>query len=238
MGSDGRRGEALMRLLACSPSPASDRKRGRGGGRPCSKPHSRGPVAGITEERSIIAIRYLVAVIQGFAAVLLLVAVAINAANITGRYCAFRCETVLHSLHLDPVASVVPLHPIEWAEEIMLFLLVGMVFLGNAVVGFEGRSLRMDIILQALPSGLRRVCDVAADLVMIAVSLTLIVLGWPAVQMLAEFDQRSQVAEIPMVIPQALVPIGLGLNALLVVVRLIASRQAPPSARPQHQDSA
>jgi TRAP-type C4-dicarboxylate transport system permease small subunit len=63
----------------------------------------------------------------------------------------------------------------------------------------------------------------AADLTMIAVCVTLIVLGWPAVQMLAEFDQRSEAAEIPLVIPQALVPIGLGLNALLVGVRIIAS---------------
>jgi TRAP-type C4-dicarboxylate transport system permease small subunit len=69
--------------------------------------------------------------------------------------------------------------------------------------------------------------DIAADLTMIAVCVTLIVLGWPAVQMLAEFDQRSEAAEIPLVVPQALVPIGLGLNALLVAARLIASFRAP-----------
>jgi TRAP-type C4-dicarboxylate transport system permease small subunit len=74
---------------------------------------------------------------------------------------------------------------------------------------------------------LHRTLDIAADLTMIAVCVILIVLGWPAVQMLAEFDQRSQTAEIPMVIPQALVPIGLGLNALLVGVRLIASLRMP-----------
>ena len=62
---------------------------------------------------------------------------------------------------------------------------------------------------------------------MIAVCVILVVLGWPAVRMLAEFDQRSEAAEIPMVIPQALVPIGLCLNALLVAVRLIASFRAP-----------
>ena len=32
----------------------------------------------------------------------------------------------------------------------MLFLLVGMVFLGNAVVGWRGRQLRMDVILHIL----------------------------------------------------------------------------------------
>jgi TRAP-type C4-dicarboxylate transport system permease small subunit len=58
---------------------------------------------------------------------------------------------------------------------------------------------------------------------MIAVCVILIVLAWPAVQMLAEFDQRSETANIPLVIPQALVPIGLGLNAFLVGVRVIAS---------------
>lgn len=155
----------------------------------------------------MIFIRAIVLGIQGLTAVLMLVAVALNAANIVGRYVFFR-----------PIAS---------AEEIMLFLLVGTVFLGNAVVGFEGKQLRMDVILNALPPRLHRTLDIAADLTVIAVCVALIVLGWPAVQMLAEFDQRSQAAEIPMAIPQALVPIGLGLNAFLVGVRLIASLRAP-----------
>ena len=155
----------------------------------------------------MILIRGLVAGIQGLTAVLMLVAVALNAANIVGRYVFF-----------SPIAS---------AEEIMLFLLVGTVFLGNAVVGFEGKQLRMDVILHALPPAVRRGFDVAADLTMIAVCVILIVLAWPAVSMLAEFDQRSQSAEIPLVIPQALVPIGLGLNAFLVAVRLVISFRTP-----------
>ena len=69
---------------------------------------------------------------------------------------------------------------------------------------------------------------------MIVVSLILIVIGWPAIQMLAEFDQRSQAADIPLVIPQALIPIGLALNALLVGARLVAGMRAeePPGAPP------
>ena len=155
----------------------------------------------------MIFIRGLVVAIQGLTAVLMLIALALNTANIVGRYVFFR-----------PIAS---------AEEIMLFLLVGTVFLGNAMVGFEGKQLRMDVILHALPPQIRRALDIAADLTMIAVCAILIVLGWPAVQMLVEFDQRSQAADIPMAIPQALVPIGLGLNAFLVGVRLIASFRAP-----------
>jgi len=155
----------------------------------------------------MIFIRGLVVAIEALTAVLMLIALALNTANIVGRYVFFR-----------PIAS---------AEEIMLFLLVGTVFLGNAMVAFEGKQLRMDVILHALPPEMRRALDIAADLTMIAVCAILIVLGWPAVQMLVEFDQRSQAAEIPMAIPQALVPIGLGLNAFLVGVRLIASFRAP-----------
>ena len=155
----------------------------------------------------MIFIRGLVVAIEALTAVLMLIALALNTANIVGRYVFFR-----------PIAS---------AEEFMLFLLVGTVFLGNAMVGFEGKQLRMDVILHALPPEMRRALDIAADLTMIAVCAILIVLGWPAVQMLVEFDQRSQAAEIPMAIPQALVPIGLGLNAFLVGVRLIASFRAP-----------
>jgi TRAP-type C4-dicarboxylate transport system permease small subunit len=151
----------------------------------------------------------LVSFIQALTAVLLLVAVALNFANIVGRY-----------VFSAPIAS---------AEEVMLFLLVGIVFLGNSVVGYEGKQLRMDVLLQALPARWRHGLEVLADLTMIVVCVALIVLGWPAIEMLAEFDQRSQAADIPLWIPQALVPIGLGLNAFLVAGRL-AMRRAPSTA--------
>src|SRR5580700_11316146 len=102
----------------------------------------------------MIFITGLVAGTQGPTAVLMLIAVALNAANIIGRYVFF-----------SPIAS---------AEEVMLFLLVGTVFLGNAIVGYEGKQLRMDVLLHMLPPAVRRGFDVAADLAMIAVCVTLI----------------------------------------------------------------
>jgi TRAP-type C4-dicarboxylate transport system permease small subunit len=147
------------------------------------------------------AIRALAAVVLALAAISLLVAVALNLANIIGRYVFF-----------SPIAS---------AEEVMLFLFVGTVFLGNSYVGWKGRQIRMDVFLLALPTAWRRWLDVVADVTVIVVSIVIIVVGWPAIQMLAEFDQRSQVAEIPLVLPQALIPIGLALNALFVAVRLV-----------------
>jgi TRAP-type C4-dicarboxylate transport system permease small subunit len=70
-------------------------------------------------------IRALAAVVLALAAISLLVAVALNLANIVGRYVFF-----------SPIAS---------AEEVMLFLFVGTVFLGNSYVGWKGRQIRMDV---------------------------------------------------------------------------------------------
>jgi TRAP-type C4-dicarboxylate transport system permease small subunit len=52
------------------------------------------------------------------------------------------------------------------------------------------------------------------------------VFAWPVVSMLFEFDQRSQAADVPLFIPQALIPIGLGLTAILTAARLILGIQA------------
>ena len=154
------------------------------------------------------AIRALANVALILSAISLLIAVALNFANIIGRYVFF-----------SPIAS---------AEEVMLFLFVGTVFLGNSVVGWEGKQIRMDIFLHALPPRWRRRLDLFADMTVIAVSVILIVVGWPVIEMLAEFDERSQAADIPLVIPQALIPIGLALNAILVGARMIAGFRTHP----------
>ena len=163
------------------------------------------------------AIRALAAVALALAAISLIVAVALNLANIVGRYVFF-----------SPIAS---------AEEIMLFLFVGTVFLGNSVVAWEGKQIRMDVLLLGLPAPVRRAFDVFADLAVIVVSVTLVIVGWPAIQMLAEFDQRSQAADIPLVLPQALIPIGLGLNALFVAVRLIENFRTGGGSEPSSEAS-
>jgi TRAP-type C4-dicarboxylate transport system permease small subunit len=158
------------------------------------------------------AIRTLASIILALSAISLLIAVALNLANVVGRY-VFR----------SPIAS---------AEEVMAFLFVGTVFLANSVVGWRGRQIRMDVFLHMLPAGWRRIFDVFADVAMIVISVALIVVAWPAIHMLVEFDDRSQVADIPLIIPQALVPIGLGLNAILIAARLLGAGPAPDQDDP------
>lgn len=148
----------------------------------------------------------LLGAIRIVAGVLLLGSVAINFANIIGRY-----------------FFSVSLH---WAEEVMLFLMIGCVFLGTGLVGWSGRHIRMDVIVSLFPPPIRRAFDIFSELATIATSLLVSIFAWPAIRMLTQFDQRSQAANIPLVIPQAMLPIGLTLMALLIALRLILKGRA------------
>jgi len=145
--------------------------------------------------------RGLIVVTRTAAALLLAGSVAINFANIIGRY----------------FFSV----SIQWAEEIMLFLMIGCVFLGCGTVGWSRRQIRMDAAIGLLPPALRQILEVVTDIVEIATCFFLAALSWPVVSMLAELDQRSQAANFPLAIPQATMPIGLALMGLLIAVGLI-----------------
>jgi TRAP-type C4-dicarboxylate transport system permease small subunit len=164
----------------------------------------------------ITGVRWLLAVTRAAAALFLITSVGINFVNIIGRY----------------FFSV----SIPWAEEIMLFLMVGCVFTGCCAIAWEGRQIRMDVVVTILPAKLRDLIEILSELVMIGAAAAVTVFAWPVVTQLAAFDQRSQAANFPLYIPQAMVPIGYCLMGLLVAIRLLmrSRRGSQSRAEPVH----
>jgi TRAP-type C4-dicarboxylate transport system permease small subunit len=158
--------------------------------------------------------RALVAVLRVVAGVLLIASVLLNFANVVGRY--FLSDSIY------------------WAEEAMLFLMVGCVFLGNGVVAWSGRQLRMDVIVGMMPVAVQKILALLSELTFLVVAIAVIAFACPVIRDLWSFDQRSQSAEIPMYIPQAMVPIGLSIMVLLVIARLITGGDREPSDGPRH----
>lgn len=150
---------------------------------------------------------WLLTLTRTVSAICLIASVAVNFVNIIGRY----------------VFSV----SIPWAEEIMLFLMVGCVFTGCCAVAWQGRHIRMDVMITALPKKLHDFFNLLSDLVLIAAAITVTVFAYPVITQLAAFDERSEAANFPLVIPQSMVPIGYALMALLVAIRLLAPRRNP-----------
>jgi TRAP-type C4-dicarboxylate transport system permease small subunit len=156
-------------------------------------------------EAVLEGVRWLLTLTRAAAGIFLISSVAINFANIIGRY----------------FFSV----SIPWAEEIMLFLMVGCVFTGCCAVAWEGRQIRMDVIIAMMPAKVHDLFHLLSDLVLIAAAAAVTAFAWPVITQLAAFDERSQAANFPLVIPQAMVPIGYTLMALLVAVRLLTRRR-------------
>jgi TRAP-type C4-dicarboxylate transport system permease small subunit len=156
-------------------------------------------------EAVLEGVRWLLTLTRAAAGIFLISSVAINFANIIGRY----------------FFSV----SIPWAEEIMLFLMVGCVFTGCCAVAWEGRQIRMDVIIAMMPTKVHDLFHLLSDLVLIAAAAAVTAFAWPVITQLAAFDERSQAANFPLVIPQAMVPIGYTLMALLVAVRLLTRRR-------------
>jgi TRAP-type C4-dicarboxylate transport system permease small subunit len=159
-------------------------------------------------------VRALLALLRVVAGVLLVCSVLLNFANIVGRY-------FFHS-------------SISWAEETMLFLMVGCVFLGSGPVAWSGRHIRMDVFVRMMPAKIRESLDLLSELVFLATAIMLVVFAWPTIRQLIAFDQRSLAADIPLAIPQAMIPIGLSIMAFLVAVRLLTGRWRGQSRTPLH----
>ena len=163
-------------------------------------------------EAVLKGVSWLLALTRAAAGIFLISSVAINFANIIGRY--------FFSVSLP------------WAEEIMLFLMVGCVFTGCCAVAWEGRQIRMDVIIAMMPAKVHNFFHLLSDLVLIATAAAVTAFAWPVITQLAAFDERSQAANFPLVIPQAMVPVGYTLMALLVALRLLVRRR--PEAGSAH----
>lgn len=135
------------------------------------------------------------------------VIVLINGANVVGRY-------FFNS-------------PVAWAEEGMLYLMVLTVFAGSCAVTWRRQHIRIEVLTERMPRAGQTVALAVVTLVSV---LALGAAAWGsylAVSMLHMFDQRSDALEMPIWIPQALVTIGLLLNALLFIARLVLDYRAP-----------
>jgi C4-dicarboxylate transporter, DctQ subunit len=160
-------------------------------------------------------VHWLLTLTRSLSAIFLIASVAINFINIVGRY----------------VFSV----SFTWAIEIILYLMVGAVFTGCCAVAWENRHIRMDVLLRTLPPKLSRFLSLLSDLVLIAAAVAVTVFAYPVITQLAAFNERSEAANVPLFIPQAMVPIGYSLMALLVAVRLLIRRR--DGDRPQGSHS-
>lgn len=151
-------------------------------------------VKGVMGASSVGAVMALPRVII---AVIILAGILINAGNVVGRY--------------------VYLAPIIWAEEIMIYGMVWTVFVGAVLVTWDSRHLRMDLVSTMLPSPWKEILNGVGVAAFLAVGIFVIPQNWTVFSMMYRFDQRSVVAEVPMLVPHFALLLGFSLMFLVML---------------------
>jgi len=145
--------------------------------------------------RAALGLRVIRAVLGG----LILAGVALNFANVVGRYVFFA--------------------PIIWAEEVLVFLMIWCVMLGATLVTWEDQHLRMDAVHHLTPPRVRRWLNLLTTLAFVGASLFVLAQSLRVLLLAVRTGQRSVVADIPMVIPFAAIPLAFAIIVGMLVAR-------------------
>jgi TRAP-type C4-dicarboxylate transport system permease small subunit len=117
--------------------------------------------------------------------------------------------------------------PTTWSQEIAVYLLLALTFLGLAPTLAANEHIRIDMLARRFRPRVRRALEVVVCLSMAAFAA---VAAWGGVDMVRQslrFGRKSlTLLEVPVWIPQLLVPIG---SVMLLATALwLAGRQRPP----------
>lgn len=146
----------------------------------------------------------LMKAIERVLALAFIFAVCLNFANVIGRYVVGRS--------------------IAGADEVQIYIMVWMAFLGAAVVAWRRNHLRMDVLVRFLPAALQK------GLRGLEVVLVLGLAGFAVVQsarytwQMAALGRTSDVGGIPMWLPHSAVAVGFALIAVVAVTDVFRKR--------------
>lgn len=134
-------------------------------------------------------------------AVAFIFAVALNFANVVGRYVFGRS--------------------ILWADEVQIYTMIAFTFLGAVVVTWRRQHLRMDVIANLLPQPMRALLRVLELLLMLTVCGFVLMQAEDYTMRMFDIGRTSDTANIPMWIPHGSLAIGFGLIVLVCGWQLV-----------------
>ena len=102
-----------------------------------------------------------------------------------------------------------------WADEVQIFILVAMTFLGAVVVTWRRAHLRMDALVRIMPPGLQKALRVVEMIVMSVLCGFVFVQARDYTSRMYDFGRVSDSAGVPMWIPHGALAVGFGLIFLI-----------------------
>jgi TRAP-type C4-dicarboxylate transport system permease small subunit len=135
---------------------------------------------------------------------LLIAAVFVNCANVVSRYVFSRA--------------------ILGAEEIQVFILVWVTFVGVAGVAWRGEHLRMDVLVQRIPKGVQIALERTEALLVAGLALFMLYQSWHFTTLMINLNRNSDALGIPMAVPHIGLVTGFLLLSMVAILRLAGIR--------------
>jgi TRAP-type C4-dicarboxylate transport system permease small subunit len=151
-------------------------------------------------------------------AVAFIFAILLNFANVIGRYL----------LGISLIGS----------DEVQIFIMVAMTFLGAAVVTRRNLHLRMDVLVQFFPTPIQVLLRILEQLLLIALAGFVLTRSYIYASQMLRIGRTSDMAGVPMWIPHGTVALGFALMLIFAVcglihmVRRMTARAAGGETRP------
>jgi len=142
----------------------------------------------------------------------LVAAISLNFVNVIGRYVAGFTLTGV--------------------DEVEIYVLVAITFMGTAVVFWKGGHLRMDVLLNACPPVVRKSVAVAETVVTLAVALLMAFQSLRYVQRIHALGAVSDIAHVPTFIPHSAVFVCFAAIVVMVILRTVRALYAGAADRP------
>jgi TRAP-type transport system small permease protein len=116
------------------------------------------------------------------------------------------------------------------ADEVQVFIMVGMTFLGAAVVTRREMHLRMDVLVRFLPSWLQLALKIAEQVLLAALACFVLTQSFFFARQMFRLGRNSDMAGVPMWIPHGTVALGFSLILLIVIWRIVQLARRKPAA--------
>lgn len=105
--------------------------------------------------------------------------------------------------------------PIGWAEEVARMLTIFVTFGGSSYAFYQGAHVGVTLLVDRLPANSHKAMRIIGQLIIIAFFLCM--LYFASNVAIQQIGRKSVAAQIPMIVPYAMLPIG----AFMVLIRVV-----------------
>jgi C4-dicarboxylate transporter DctQ subunit len=101
-----------------------------------------------------------------------------------------------------------------WAEELVRYEIIWMVFLGGSIAARQGLHIGVDLLVRFAPLPLRKPINILINLISLTFCSLILYYGASLISQTRMFGQVSPALQVPMWMVQLAIPLGAGLMAL------------------------